>query len=236
MDEREEVRVVERHAAREELVRDDAEGVDVRAPRERRVLLGEAEELGRHELGRPRGRAVLAALGALDAAREPEVRDDHAEPRADQDVRGLDVAVERARLVDRGETTTNLIQHADRLRGGKRRPALLLHPPIEARSFDVLHREVGRARDLAVREDLDDVRMTHAGHRARFGEEAPAAVLVEREVRADQLDRDVALEAQVAREQDDAHAALAEPAVHAIAVVYQRAWHRAHRKAPCRRG
>jgi hypothetical protein len=63
--------------------------------------------------------------------------------------------------------------------------------------------------------DRDDVRVREPGGRARLAQEALAR-LDRREVRREHLDRDVAVELYVAREEDDAHAAAAELALKRI--------------------
>ena len=90
---------IERHAAREHLVEDDAQGVQVRASVDRLALrlLGR-QVRGRAEDGRGLGQR-LAARGAGDA----EVHDLHVARGRDHDVAGLDVAVDDPALVREGE-------------------------------------------------------------------------------------------------------------------------------------
>ena len=82
---------------RERLVDHDAEGIEVARAGERRAH----GLLGRHVPGRPRG-AVVALVNVDDARRdEPEVEDDDAPVGVDEHVRGLEIPVQHARLVER---------------------------------------------------------------------------------------------------------------------------------------
>jgi len=78
---------------------------------------------------------------------------------------------------------------------------------LQARAVDVVHleREHLAAVDDAV--DGDDVRMVDARQRARFVQEALAALLRHTERVRQHLQRDVAVELGVARQVDGAHAA-----------------------------
>ncbi len=102
-------RRLERLPSGEELVEDEAERVDVAL--DRRALAREL--LGRHVGGRARD--LRAALVVVDADGEPEVRDLRAAASVDHDVAGLQVAVEHALVVRRGETRAELARDLDRL-------------------------------------------------------------------------------------------------------------------------
>ena len=110
VDERRERVGGERLAQRERLVEDDAEREDVRA----RVELVALDLLGRHVGRRP---DHLARRRELRVSREeladPEVRDLGRQRRRQEDVRGLDVAVEHAALVRVRERLGDLGDDAD---------------------------------------------------------------------------------------------------------------------------
>ena len=96
-------------ASGEELVEHEAERVDV-------ALHGSAlagELLGRHVGGRARD--LRAALVVVDADGEAEVGDLRAAAAVDHDVAGLQVAVQHALVVRRGEARAQLARDLDRL-------------------------------------------------------------------------------------------------------------------------
>lgn len=86
----------------------------------------------------------------------------------------------------------------------------MIDPVGEALAFHELHLDVGVLPLLSEAVDPGDVRMLHAGHRARLGKEAIPRVLVGRHSRGEKLDRNQPLELPVPRKIDRPHAALAE--------------------------
>ena len=86
----------ERRLVREQLVQNDADGVDVRREARRRA----ADHLGRHVLGRAADRAVVRIADTRHEARDAEVDDLHdvdaGAPLVEDDVVGLQVRVDHA--------------------------------------------------------------------------------------------------------------------------------------------
>ena len=133
----------------------------------------------------------------------------------DQHVVGLEVAVDDADRVRRGERRQHLghdlDQAAERDRAGP-------HDLGEGVALDVLHHDerpaVGELREV---EHAGDVLVAHQVDRAGLGEE-PLEQLGAARARVQQdLDRDPAADRRVHREVDPAHAALAEQARDAVA-------------------
>ena len=200
----------ERHPAREHVEEHRAERVDVGAHAD---LLA-ADLLGRdvvHGAQQPAGAAVV---DAAELHGEPEVGQVDVALGVEQDVGGLDVAVDeaaRVRGVERGGH-----------RGDDRRRALGLEPALAAQhraqvlALDVAHDLEQHAVLLARVVDRDDVRMVERRGDLRLRDEAAAEGRVVRQRGRDQLDGDVPVEREVGRPVDDAHATLARHLVEAV--------------------
>ena len=109
-------------------------------------------------------------------------------PAGEQDVRGLDVAVEHPARVGRVERRADLAddpRRAQRLEaplGGDHR--------TQVGALDEAHHDVEQAALVAGVEDRDHVRMVDRGGDPRLAPEALAEALVARVLREDQLERD----------------------------------------------
>ena len=160
--------------------------------------------------GRRGARLGLTGLGRADAARQPEVEDAHPSVGADDHVLGLEVAVDDAERVRRGEAAPG--GEVDVADLAPRAPPLVT-PGAERAAWHVLHRD---EHALAERADVvhgDDVGVGEARQRASLAEEprAPLGIARAVEVGPHDLDGDGAIELGVVRGIDDAHAAGAEP-------------------------
>ena len=151
----------------EELVEHEAERVDV-AP-DRRALAREL--LGRH-VGR-RARDLRAAARRRRRDREAEVGDPHAAAAVEHDVGGLQVAVQDAPVVRRGEPGAELPRDLERL--VRRQPADAPQQRGEVLAVHVLHREEVLAVDLADVVDAADVGVRDLPRDADLGVEARRA-------------------------------------------------------------
>ncbi len=156
--------------------------------------------VGRFVCGCARG----LRLGQL---REAEVEDLDSPVGGDEDVFGLQVPVHDPLLVRRGETGRDgarvLERPADRERtAGEARPQRF--------SLEQLRHDVGRALVGSHVVDREDVRVVQLPGRLGLQLEAPQPVGVGRERRRQDFDRDLALQAGVARPVDLAHSAGAE--------------------------
>ncbi len=126
---------------------------------------------------------------------------------AEQDVRGLDVAVDdpaRVRGVERAGDLGDDVHRAagvETAGGADERP--------QVRAVDVAHGDVERALVLARVVDRDHVGVIDRGGEAGLGHEALAEADVLGEVRGDQLERDGAIEIELDSAIDHAHAAAA---------------------------
>jgi hypothetical protein len=124
---------------------------------------------------------------------------------AEQDVARLDVAVDEPGAVRRVEGGGRL---GDDARGAARfERTVLADEGTQVRAGDVAHRDEGDAVLLARVVDGDDVGVVERGGDLRLAEEALAGGGVLDELGADDLQRDGALQQQVRRAIDDAHAA-----------------------------
>ena len=209
------VRAHEGRLAGEHLVRHGAERIDITAGAD----LALAHRLfGRHVRGRAERHAGLrhpAAARLLHRQRDAEVGD---EGRAflEQDVLGLDVAMDDAVAVGVVERTRHFLREADGVVDGE----LLLAAEAAARSdspatirHDIVEEPVGLARV----DQAEYVRVLQVGGDPDLGEEAVAAD-DGAQLGMEDLDGDLAAVLQVLGEVDGGHAALAELALEAVTV------------------
>ena len=164
----------------------------------RRVRGGRVEEL-----------LLRGVLGGPHLPREAEVAKLGGAFRGDEDVLGLDVAVDEAVLERVAETARDL--PGDVERPFLRQPSRLVDLLEERLAGDVLHDEVIAAVGLAAVEGADDVLVGDLRGGARFLEEVLDIRPIFREVRRKELDRDEPVEAFLPRQVDVAHAARAQP-------------------------
>jgi hypothetical protein len=171
-----------------------------------------AELFGRH-VG---GGAGADVLDLADGG-ETEVHDAHLAGAVEHDVRRLQIPVQDAALVRRGEPRADLARDLEPLVFGK--PADAAEQDGQILAVDVLHRD----EELPV--ELADV--VHAAHvRVRHGPRGPDLIVelrephrVLREIHRQELERDLLSEAQVVGPVHLAHAAPPEQAEDAVAVV-----------------
>ena len=204
--------VVEGRRAGEQLVGDAADRVEVRP----RTDVARHRLLGRHVGGRPDRRAggghVRARARLLRRLGDPEVGDLDAAVVGHHQVLGLEVAVDDRALLGRAEPGEDAVEHAADLRRRHRadvrpqRPAL--HP---------LHRDVRGALVLEVVEHGDDVGVRQRAGEPRLAHEAAGDRRLGGVERRHLLERDVAVEVELAREEDDPHPAAPDLAQDAVA-------------------
>ena len=192
--------------AGEELVEHAARAPQVGAAVHLRAL----HLLGRHVVGGAHDRA-RARGGGHREARHPEVHDLHRPVHGEEDVGGLDVAVDDARVVRAGEPVQEL--HDDvhlPLQGQGPRAA---EDVEEVLALEQLHRDVGRAVVVVAQvEHGEDVGVDDLGHRPRLALEARLLVGVASDLREHDLEGDVPLQHGIAGVVDDAHGAPAHTA------------------------
>jgi hypothetical protein len=213
-------RPAERNLPREELEGHDAQRVHV-APGVEGVA---ARLLRAHVLGRPhdeaRGGGAHRGLGP-ELLGDAEVHEpDHALAVHHQ-VRGLEVPVDDARLVDGLEALGHADAGLEGLVGRER--ALLRHHPPQVGALDVLHGDVAQPALLAVLVDPADVAVAHAAGEADLRAEAALHVAVVPHVGAQHLEGHGLLERVVPRLVHRAHAALAQRGQDLVAAGHHRA-------------
>ncbi len=175
----------------------------------RRVLEGSDEHAGAGDT-RTRGRAL----------REPEVREVHvldvtrAVRADDQDVAGLDVAMDQASGVSGVQRPSDAIDHRQRVVERQRR---LIDESSEIRAGDVPHRDEQVAVVLARVVDGEDVRFVERGRELGFAHESVPEPLVVGELGGEHLEGDLPLESLVLGEVHDPHAPPPEGAIDAVA-------------------
>jgi hypothetical protein len=149
-------------------------------------------------------------------SREPEVGDPRAPVVADQHVIGLEVAVDDAGGVCRGETFADREIDLDDI--GDR--ALLDRPLARVRAGDVLHRDVHPAIELADLIDDHDIRMREPRERDRL---ARGECECGRRPLLDDLERNAPLEPTIPCQVDHAHRTGADHVVDLVLLVDHRA-------------
>jgi hypothetical protein len=148
------------------------------------------------------------------ATGQAEVEDPELSLPVQDQVRGLDVAVDDPVLVRVGEPREQL-QH-ERQRGARVGPHARLDPVLQVRALQQLERHERGAFVLAELVDDHDVRVLELGRGARLAQEAGAVVRAA-EPRRHHLERDLALERRVERAVDGAHRAVADLAQDRVA-------------------
>ena len=166
------------------------------------------EDFGR-EVGR-RARHCRGIGIVMEFVTGAEIAEDDAAARFLQDVLGLDVTVDEAGAMHGRERAAQLDADAGNLL--RRERSALGELGLERPAFDELHPEAGAAVDALGAVDSGDVRMTHARHQPAFVYDEPVLGAV---VVAEQLQRDVAIEARVPGAIDVAEAAAADLLVNA---------------------
>ena len=204
-----------RLVAGEHLVDQHAGGVHVRAC----VGMTVDDELGR-EVGdradqHPTGGGVLGV--GVDGAGEAEVGDLDAAVVGEQDVLGLDVAMEDAGGVRGGERTEYRLDHGQCLRGRHRR--FLADQVAHGEAGDVLHHQEERPVVVTVVEDGDHVVMGEPGGGTRLALEPSYELVVVGEALVHDLDRHRAVQSEVDGLVDGRHPAAGDLGADAVPAV-----------------
>ena len=202
---------LEREAAREQLEEDHADGVEIAAGVDRIA----AALLGRHVVGGAADDARARDVGRADLGlhlREAEVDDLHevaAGPHGlDDDVLGLQIAVNDVEVVGLGEGGEHLAEDVDDALEGER--PLFVDDAGQVFPAEELHDQVELRAALAEVDHADRVRVIEAAGGAGLGDEADRRALVAEEVRVDDLHRDRASEGLLLGPIDAAHTADAD--------------------------
>ena len=149
---------LERSRARQELMSQDAHGVDVHE-RGRSVADVARQRLRRHVGQRARHDPVSDAIGVRHD--EPEVHEHHPAARGEHHVGGLDVPVRQARVMDdrervgNGQEQIDGLEHRERIAAG----GAVLDHPIEAQPLNVLEDEKGHPAVASHRVNRDHARV-----------------------------------------------------------------------------
>ena len=212
---------VERNLAGEHLVDDDAQRVHIGLAGD-----GLAEGLlGRHVVGRAEHAPVHREAFLGQGARDAEVGDLGAALAAQQNVLGLDVAVDDLLCVRCAQGARDLDRVGERHR--RFQGGLAPDQVLQGLARDVLEHDVGRSHlDVGVAlvriplpciDHRDDVGMVQLSDGARLAPEALQLIGVRRDLAVHQLDRHLSLEHGVERAVDGAHAAVPYARVQAVA-------------------
>ncbi len=202
---------LERDGAREHLVEDDADGVEV-GPR----VDGAAERLlGGEVLHRPDEPLGLrgARVAPFPVPGEAEVAELHRAVAAEEDVRGLHVAVNDAEAVEVGEGAEDLAGEPDGFLRLERRAGEALP---ESLPLDELHRQEDGLARLADVVDADEARAVGVAGDGDLAAEALQRAL-RHPVVAEDLQSDEALQVAVPRRVDRGRAAGAEDGADLVA-------------------
>jgi hypothetical protein len=191
---------VERPPPREQLVRHHAEREYVAAHADHFA----ARLLGRHVRRRSHHLAVVCHQRELvDRFGETEVGDLDSALAREDDVGGLDVAMDEVFGVRGFETVADVEHDRERDVDGKTR--LRANELLDGEPVVVLHHDVVRALRLPVVDDVDDVVVLDAGGRFGFLLEARDETRIGRQVREQHLDGDRLLDRLLASLVDDRH-------------------------------
>jgi hypothetical protein len=217
------VLAVEGDVAGEHLEEHDAQRVEVAL----RIDVLAQRLLGRDVVGRAEHAPVGGEALLGQRARDPEVGDLGRALLVDEDVLGLDVAVDDAVVVGGAQGAGDLDRVGHRL--ADRQAPVAPDAVLERLALHVLEDDVRRSIVLARVDDADDVGVVELRDRARLAPEALELVGVRRDLAVHELDRDLALEHRVERAVDRRHPAGADLGVEPVAPVEQGADLRAHR-------
>ena len=204
---------LERHRAGDHLVEDQAESVEVDA-----VIDGSSFHLlRRHVSGRAEqlAGACHGGIGRQQRLREAEVRDVRGACLVDEDVVRLQVAMDHAFGVCRGERLRHLPGDADRAR--QRQAAFAAEDRVQVLAVHVGHRDELQALDVAEVVNPEDVLVRDLRAEQQLLLEALHGGGVGDEAGPDDLDGDVAIELAVVRLVDAAHPAFAEGVLDVVA-------------------
>ena len=219
---------VERRPPRQHVIEDDAGRVDVAAS----IGLLAARLFGRHVSGRadqravhgrPRAARLAAAAVALDRAQRGDAEVAHlrelgrlaviAGRGEDHDVVGLEIAVDDLHVVRHRDRRQHLRHEVDDARVAER--PLVGDDVVKRPPLDVFHRQVEqRFVDVPEVEHAHRVRMVQARRRARLALEPLHEIAIAGDVLAQHLERDHAVERELARAVDRAGAARRDQRLH----------------------
>ncbi len=154
-------------------------------------------------------RGLAGRIGLLHLASESEVADHHPAVVRDEDVIGLEVAVEQASLVRRRQTSSGGEETGDDGVGGTRR---LAQPFAQGAPFDQLHGDEGARAVLADVVDVDHVAVHQPRHGPGFAPQPilPLRLPGPRRALVDELDGDAAVELRIPGRVDHPHRARPE--------------------------
>ena len=188
----------------EALVEDAGERVLVGAT----VDLVAADLFGRNVVARPeRADGVQRRCHFAERPGQTEVGEVDVLVLIEEQVRGLDVAVDEPARVCRVERSGSLLSDPNRTSRFQR--ALAEHL-LQVGAVDEAHRDVQLAVDLAGVVNGDDIRVLERRRQPRLAQEALPERSIRSEVRGKQLQCDVAVEREIARAVDDPHPAAAD--------------------------
>ena len=198
------VATLERLPAREAFVEQAAERVDVGST----VDLVAADLLGRDVVDRAHQRCVAGGRTFVaETLRQPEISQVGMPAPVDQHVRRLDVPVHQPTLVRGIERAADLHRNCNRLLVGE---WTVFKSRLQVRALDVAHRDVEAAVGIAGLVDRNHIRVIERGGELGLGQEPLAEALVLGQGGREQLQGDVALQAQVLGQVDDAHSSAPE--------------------------
>ena len=225
VDERQRVVPLERHLAGQHPVQDDAARIEVRTcvqPLATALLGGHVLRRARHRAGvgeRLEAPRRVVDLGDAEVAdlRELDLAAVVVDLGGDDDVVGLEVAVDDALVVGAGDRAQTL-RHQPHHPGLVQRPLLADQPP-EGAPLQELHDEVEEVPLLTEVEDLHAVGVVDARRRHRLAAEALGRLGLLHHRRVEHLYGDAALQGRVLRLVDVAHRALADHLVDAVLAI-----------------
>jgi hypothetical protein len=152
-------------------------------------------------------------IGHREASRQSEVEHLHLPLAADDDVAGLDVAVDDPRRVRGLEGVGDLQRDPDDFRRGQLVPR---HVHLEVGPVAPLHDDEGRAFVLVDFVDRADVRVVERGDGLRFARQPPGGLGVTGQLLGQEFERHLSPQPHVLGLVDDAHSPDAQLAGHTV--------------------
>jgi hypothetical protein len=211
VDHRDVTRTPKGHVSRQALIEQTRKGIHVGAT----VDLLVANLLGGDVVDRSDHLLRICHRTAVGCARtEPEIGEITVLLAGDEDIRRLHVSMNETPFMCSVERGSDLFDDRERALGLKR--SVTAQKRAKVGAGDVAHRDVEELPEFARLVDRDDVRMVERRSELRLAEEPLAKGIVFTQLRREELQRNLSLQAKIVCAVDDAHPAAPEDALEVV--------------------